>query len=147
MADDGLNLQYTANGGDMDVEIITNIEGPDELEKALIEGSPRAVKKYIRKVEMTAAQVLVDSAKKYAPFEFGTLEDDIHRQTVMGDGVMIVRVGPSKETFWGLIQEFGSPEANVPALHWLEDLAKARQDEVLETYIEAVNEGLEEMKK
>jgi len=57
------------------------------------------------------------------------------------------KTGPFQDTFWGLIQEFGAPEANVPALHWAENAAKEHQDEVLAVYYEALTEGIKDMKK
>jgi len=131
----------------MDIKVVTNIEGLDELEEAFTAGSKRAVKKFLRRIEMRAAKILVDSAEDFAPKETGALAGDIHRQTVRGDGSLTVRVGPSRETFYGLIQEFGAPEANVPALHWLEDSARAVQDEVLEKFYTGLTEGLNDMKK
>ena len=99
---------------DIDIEMVTDIEGLDELEEAFTEGNKRCVKKFLRHVEFQAASVLVESAKEYAPYETGQLEGDIHRQTVQSDGALTVRVGPSAETYWGMFQEFGAPEANVP---------------------------------
>lgn len=131
---------------DVDIEIVTNIEGLDELEEAFTEGSKRCVKKFLRKVEMQAAKPLVESAKQFAPYDTGKLEMDIHRESVVSDGVLTVRVGPGKEAFYGQFQEFGAPEANIPALHWLENSARAVQDEVLEAYTDALQEGLEDMK-
>jgi hypothetical protein len=58
-----------------------------------------------------------------------------------------VRVGPSQDTFYGLIQEFGSPTENIPAQHWLEMAARSVQDEVLEEFVTGLNDGLEDMKK
>jgi HK97 gp10 family phage protein len=132
---------------DVDIEIVTNIEGLDELEEAFTTGNKRAVKKFLRRVEMKAANVLVKSAEEYAPYETGQLEGDIHRQTVQGDGSLTVRVGPGSQSYYGIFQEFGAPEANVPALHWLEDSAKAVKDQVLEEFYNGLNEGLEDMKK
>lgn len=132
---------------DIGITIVTEIEGLDELEEAFTNGSKRAVKKFLRRVEMKAAKVLVKSAENAAPKETGRLMDDIHRQTKQGDGSLTVRVGPSQDTFYGLIQEFGSPEANVPALHWLENSARAVQDKVLEEYNAALSDGLKDMKK
>jgi HK97 gp10 family phage protein len=132
---------------DMEIEIVTNIEGLDELEEAFLEGSKRAVKKFLRHVEMKAAKILVDSAERNAPRESGDLSEDIHRQTKQSDGALTVRVGPSRETFYGLIQEFGSLEANIPAQHWLENSARAVQDEVLEEFYSGLTEGLNDMKK
>ena len=63
----------------------------------------------------------------------------------MSDGAITLRIGPGPETFYGLIQELG--DAHVPALHWLENAARSAQDEVLEKYYDALNEGLEDMKK
>lgn len=132
---------------DVDIEIVTEITGLDELEEALTSGSKRAVKKFLRMVEMKAAKPLVESAKEFAPYDTGHLEADIHRESVMSEGALTVRVGPGKDTFYGQFQEFGAPEANVPALHWLENSARAVQDEVLQEYTDALTEGLEDMKK
>jgi len=136
---------------DLDIEIVTEIEGLDELEEAFTQGSKRAVKKFLRGVEMKAAKVLVDSARATTPPEerTGTLASDIHRQTVSDTsaGALTVRVGPGQQAWYGLVQEIGAPSENIPALHWLENSARAVQDQVLERYIEAVNEGLEDMKR
>jgi HK97 gp10 family phage protein len=137
----------TSASGGLDLEMVVEIEGLDELEEAFTEGSKRAVRKFLRSVEMKAAKVLKDHLSEEAPYRTGELSEDIHTQTVMGDGTMTVRVGPSKETFYGVFQEFGAPEANVPAQHWMENTAREHQDEVLEEYMNAVSEGLQEMKK
>jgi HK97 gp10 family phage protein len=130
---------------DLDLEIVTNIEGLDELEEAFTNGAKRAVKKFLRHVEMQAAKPIIEAAKQTAPRLTGALQDDLHRQAVVSDGQLTLRIGPSRETFYGLIQELG--DAHVPALHWLENAARSVQDEVLEEYYEALNEGLEDMKK
>jgi len=132
---------------DLDIEIVANIEGLDELEEAFTGGSRRAIVKFLRKVEMKAAKVLVKSAEQYAPYRTGDLEADIcvQSKTNAGEGTLTVRVGPSQQTFYGLIQEVG--DATVPATHWLENSARAVQDEVLEVYCEACTDGLEAMKK
>lgn len=54
---------------DIEIEVVTGIEGLDELERDFLEGSKRAVKKFLRHVEREAAQVLVDSAKDTAPYD------------------------------------------------------------------------------
>jgi HK97 gp10 family phage protein len=132
---------------DIDIQVVTDLEGLDELEESFTSGSKRSVKKFLRRVEMKAANVLVESAREYAPYETGRLEEDIGRQSIQSEGALTVRVGPSKDAFYGLFQEFGAPEVNVPALHWLENSARAVQDEVLEEFYEGLREGLEDMKK
>jgi HK97 gp10 family phage protein len=133
---------------DIDIEVVTNIEGLDELEADLIEGGPRAAKKFLRRVEFRAANILKTAAEEAAPYRTGELEGDIHRQTVTDttDGTLTVRVGPSKAAWYGLVQEVGAPEENIPALHWLENSARGVQNEVLEEYMNAVTEALEGMK-
>ena len=131
---------------EMDIEIVTNIEGLDELEEAFTEGAKRTVKSFLRGVEFRAAKLLVDSAKAFAPYRTGTLDNEIHRQTVVSDGAITVRVGPSEEASYGMFQEFGAPEAHVPALHWLENSAREVQDEVLDKYYEELGIALEDMK-
>lgn len=132
---------------DIDIQIVTNIEGLDELEEAFTEGSQRAVRKFLRRVETRAAKVLKDALSEEAPYDTGDLSEDIHTQTVQGDGALTVRVGPSKDTFYGMFQEFGAPEANVPAQHWMEQTAKEHQDEVLQEYMDGLSEGLQDMKR
>ena len=147
MADSEAAAAGMQSAGKLDLEMVVDIQGLDELEEAFTEGSVRAVKKFLRQVEMKAAKVLKDALSEEAPYRTGALSEDIHTQTVMSDGAMTVRVGPSKETFYGMFQEFGAPEAHVPAQHWMELTAKEHQDEVLDRYMEALNEGLEDMKK
>lgn len=130
---------------DLDIQIVTNIEGLDELEEAFTSGSKRAVKKFLRKVEMQAAKPLVRSLEETAPYNTGNLEGSIGRQSVVSEDALTVRVGPSSSAFYGMFQEFGTE--HVPALHWMENGARAVQDEVLQEYYEALKEGLEDMKK
>jgi HK97 gp10 family phage protein len=129
---------------DLDIEIVTNIEGLDELEEAFTNGAKRAVKKFLRHVEMQAAKPIIEEAKQTAPYLTGALEMDIRRQSVESDGALTLRIGPSQKTFYGLIQEMG--DAHVPALHWLENAARAVQDDVLQEFYNALTEGLEDMK-
>lgn len=130
---------------DLDLEIVTDIEGLDELEEALTNGSKRAVKKFLRHVEMEASKPIVEAAKQTAPRLTGALEMDIYRESKVSEGALTLRIGPSPKTFYGLIQEMG--DAHVPALHWLENAARSVQNEVLEKYYEALTEGLKDMKK
>ncbi len=130
---------------DLDLEIVTEIEGLDELEEAFTNGSKRAVKKFLRHVEMEASKPIVEAAKQTAPRLTGALQMDIHRESKVSDGALTLRIGPSRETFYGLIQEMG--DAHVPALHWLENAARSVQDEVLEKYYDALTEGLKDLKK
>jgi hypothetical protein len=132
---------------DIDIQVATGLEGLDEVEEAFTSGSKRAVKKFLRRVEMKAAKILVKSAEEFAPYESGNLESDIGRQSVQSEGALTVRVGPNSRAFYGLFQELGAPEAHVLALHWLEESAKAVQDKVLEEFYTGLREGLEEMKK
>lgn len=129
---------------DVDIQVVTNIEGLDELEEAFTTGSKRAVKKFLRKVEMKAAKPLVESAKQYAPYDTGNLEMEIHRESVTSDGALTVRIGPSSRAFYGAFDEFGTEHQ--AATHWLENSARAVQDEVLQEYYDALSEGLEDMK-
>lgn len=132
---------------DLDIQIVTDIEGLDELEEAFIAGSRRAVRKFLSRVEKNAAKILKDALSEEAPYDTGDLSEDIHMQTVISDGALTVRVGPSKDTFYGMFQEFGAPEANVPAQHWMELAAKEHQEEVLQAFMDGITSGLEDMKK
>lgn len=126
--------------------IVMKLEGFEELAEALDAGSKRAVKKFLARVEKKAAKVLKDALSEEAPYDQGDLADDIHITTTTEDGALLCRVGPSKQTFYGMFQEFGAPEANVPAQHWMENTAKEHEDEVAEAYMDALNAGIEDMK-
>ena len=130
---------------DVYIEIVTNLDGLDVVEAVLNEGSARAARKFLRKVDMKAAKVLQDAAKAAAPVHSEALELNIGRQTINSPDAVTVRVGPRKNVFWGGMQEWGAPEAHVPALHWLEFAAIGVQDAVLEEFYNALQEGLEDM--
>ena len=132
---------------DINIQMVTEIDGLAELEEALTSGSKRAAQKFLTRAEKKAARVLKDALSQEAPYDTGALSEDIHIQSVRSEGALTVRVGPSKETFYGMFQEFGAPEANVPAQHWMEDTAKEHQDEVLQEFMDALTEGLQDMKK
>jgi HK97 gp10 family phage protein len=133
---------------DIDIEIVTLGEGWEELDADFKEGSKRAVRKFLRRAEMQATKPIVAAAKQSAPYLTGKLEGDIHRESILDpvQGTLTTRVGPGKDTFYGMFQEFGAPEANVPALHWLEDAARSVQEQVLQEFEKALTEGLEDMK-
>jgi HK97 gp10 family phage protein len=132
---------------DIGIDIRTDVQGLEELEEAFTDGSKRAIVKFLRKVEKGAAKVLKDALSADAPYKEGFLSDDIHIMSIVGDGLLTVRVGPGKEGFYGIFQEFGAPEANVPAQHWMELTAKEHQEEVLQQYMDGCTEGLQDMKK
>ncbi len=56
---------------DVDIEIVTEIEGLDELEEAFTEGGKRTIKKFLRRVELKAAKVLKDALSEEAPYDTG----------------------------------------------------------------------------
>lgn len=130
----------------MSIEVFTEIEGLDELEDALVNGAPRMAKKFLGRVHKKAGEILVESASEKAPYQEGDLAGEIYANTTTNKDGMYTRVGPTKQVFWGLIQEIGSAEANVPALHWLEHSAEEVQDQVLDVYVQAIDDGLNEMK-
>ena len=151
MADEGLSLSYEAQGGALDLEMVTNIEGLDELEEAFTEGSKRAVKKFLTRVEKRAAKVLQNALERETPpsIRTGNLEDNIEIQVLKdtSGGALTVKVGPNRDAFYGWIQEIGAPSENIPALHWAENAARGCQDEVLEEYMDGLSDGLEDMKR
>lgn len=131
----------------MDAQIITNVEGLAELEEAFTEGSKRAIFRFLMGVELKAADILVAAAKQNAPYEDGDLESSIGKQVTKAGGAVGVRVGPTKAGWYGLVQEFGAPEINQPAQHWLEEAAKGVADEVWDAFYNGLTKGLEDMKR
>lgn len=130
-----------------DPKIVTvHVEGLAELEESLLAGGPRVAKTFLRRVQLKVGRPLKVHLSEEAPYESGALSEDIHMMTITTDGAMTLRIGPSKRTFWGMIQEFGAAEANVPAQHWAELTAVRYQDETLENYFKALEESLKEIK-
>lgn len=131
----------------MSATVVVNIEGLDELERDFTEGSKRTVRKFLQRVEKRAAKILKTALSEEAPYDTGKLSEEIHIQTVSdtSNGALTVRVGPSKDAFYGMFQEFGT--IHVPAQHWMEETAKEHEDEVLQEYMDAVTDGLQQMKK
>jgi len=130
---------------DINIELVTNLDGLDVLEAVLNEGSPRAAKKYLRRAEMKGTKILVDALETAAPVESGKLETEIGRQTVLTEDALTVRVGPSQNAFYGGMQEWGAPEAGVAATHWAERAARGVESRVLEEFYTALQEGLDSM--
>jgi HK97 gp10 family phage protein len=132
---------------DLDIEIVTEIAGLDELEEAFTDGAKRAVKKFLRHAEMEASKPIVEAAKANAPYLTGDLEHGIHRESVLdsSSGTLTLRIGPGPEVYYGLMDELGS--VHQEGTHWMEQAAISVKDEVLEKFYEALDEGLKDMKK
>jgi HK97 gp10 family phage protein len=130
-----------------DIEVVTNITGLDELETTLNEGGKQAAVKFLRKVEKTAARIFQTAAEGTAPYDTGNLAENIGiGSSLLGD-TLTVRVGPRPAAFYGLFQEFGAPEAHVPAQHWLSRAFDETKDEALNEVVNTATETLNDLAK
>jgi len=128
-----------------DIEIITNLEGLDELEKTLTSGSKGAVKRFLRAGEKKAARVIQAAAIDNAPELTGVLKENIKVSSSVSGDTLNVRVGPSPEAFYGIFQEFGTEFQ--PGQHWLSISFDESKDEALGVFLSEATDSLQEMAK
>lgn len=87
----------------------TRIEGAAELDKVL-QRLPTIVSRSVGRGALQAgARPIREAAKQKAPRDEGDLSRNIVARTVRrGRDEILVRIGPTKEAFQGLFQEFGT---------------------------------------
>lgn len=98
--------------------------------------SVRTAKRYLLNVAKPAAEVVIEAMEATAPVETGRLEGQIDYQSKFsggGDGTTLtVKIGPSRSTFYGMFQEFGTFDQ--PAQHWMARAWAACQDKCLSVF-------------
>jgi HK97 gp10 family phage protein len=124
------------------------ITGLKELSEMLTQIAPKAAKSYMVKVQKPAAQVIIDAFEASAPYsdqphQHWALRDSIVKQSKWGTGdsggeSLITTVGPNKHVPWGMWQEFGT--SHIAGKHWMGTAWSGCQDEVLNVYMEGINE-------
>lgn len=112
------------------------IEGLADLSNVLTTLVPAAAKRYLSRAGDAAASVVVEALEESAPTEIGILEESVVSQKKWGteddQTTMDIDIGPTKQAYWGMFQEFGTQEvtgtdkdgkpfhhAAQPAQHWI----------------------------
>lgn len=114
-----------------------HIDGLAELSKLLTQETTRAAKRYLERVAIPAAQVVLDAAHSTVPVAAGVLEAALMMQkdrwaTGDGESTLIMEIGPQKNYFWGSISEFGS--VHQAPTHWLQRAWESSKDECLAVF-------------
>lgn len=90
------------------------IEGLAELSDRLENMPRRAAKRYINKIVDPGIELLEQALKDTAPAQIGILEESIvHKKSFEDSGgstILTVDIGPTRQAFWGIFQEFGTQE-------------------------------------
>lgn len=111
------------------------IDGLSELSQMLTQESVRTAKRYLLNVAKPAAAIVVAALEESAPEETGRLEGGIDFQSRFsgGDGTTLtIKIGPARNTFWGMFQEFGTHDQ--PAQHWMAGAWERCQDKCLSVF-------------
>ena len=121
------------------------LEGARETERAL-RRLPRQVQ---GRIEMNAlrqgAKPIREAAQDRAPKDTGELEEEIIVRGRRRQGETVVRIGPSKKAFQGMLQEFGTEHH--PAQPWLRPAFDEKVAEALDRIGEFLGRGIERAAK
>jgi HK97 gp10 family phage protein len=127
-----------------DIEIVTDIQGLDELEATLTEGSRKAALKFLRNAEKKAARPVLDAQRMTVPIDYGDLLEALKISSSTRGDTLTVRVGPDKsQNYIGRFTEFGTIDQ--PAQHWMSRAFDASKESALDAFIEVATDSLEEM--
>lgn len=126
------------------------IDGLKELSDKLASMPATAAKRYLSRAGEAATEVVVEALQESAPVGIGILEKSITSQKKWLDGAettMDISVGPSKQVFWGMFQEFGTQEVSgvdkngkkfhhtaQPAQHWMSRGWESCKDKALDAF-------------
>ena len=108
------------------------IGGLSDLNDMLKNQSVRTAKRWLLQCAEPAAHVVEQSMQATAPAATHKLENEITHASRFSDTGLTVRIGPSKDTFYGTFQEFGTRWQG--ALHWMARAWEACQDRCLSVF-------------
>jgi HK97 gp10 family phage protein len=92
------------------------IEGLAELSEMLTNIAPSTAKRYMRKAVGAGADIVQEELKDSAPTGIGILEESIVQKASFDDNddegttTLEIDIGPTKQAYWGMFQEFGTQE-------------------------------------
>lgn len=111
------------------------IDGLSELSDRLKLESARTAKRYLLNCAKPAAQVVIEAMQATVPEETMRLEEGLTYQTRFENGeqtTLRVMIGPARNTFWGMFQEFGTYAQ--AGRHWMARAFASCQDKVLSVF-------------
>lgn len=127
------------------------IDGLAELSEILTTKTAAAAKRYLKRAGDAGAEVFKTAAEESAPTGIGILEELIVTKThwESGDGTteLTIDIGPAKQAYWGMFQEFGTQEvegtdkngkrfvhAAQPAQRWLTQAFEGSKEQALSAF-------------
>lgn len=114
------------------------IEGLAELSTLLTKLPAAAARRYLSKVAIPAAEVVLDALAQTVPVDIGILEEGLGWQRKWGtdeesdETSMTILIGPLKPYFYGSFQEWGTFDQ--PAQHWMGRAWDVCQNECLNVF-------------
>jgi HK97 gp10 family phage protein len=128
------------------IDITAKVSGVEELQVALDKKAKQAVRTYIRRAAKDAADIWVKAIEENAPRDTGFLAEHIAVITRFRDSNtrLEMQVGPVKEAFYALFQEFGTKFQE--AQPFMRPAYEEHKEEVLAAFAEAMKVSLEEMR-
>ena|SRR5579863_7471713 len=124
------------------------ITGLKELEQRLRDEPKNVAKRTLRRAAKDAADIWTSAISERAPSHTGFLRTQItmsSKATGGDEGSMQVMVGPSKKAFYGIFQEFGT--RTQPAKPFMRPAFEETKDEVLQKFVEDLNQELNALKE
>jgi HK97 gp10 family phage protein len=136
----------------MSEDVTCTIDGLDELEQKLNELAPAAAKRAVRRSVREGLKVFQTAIEEKAPRDTGHLAESINigTKTTGGDGEdttggILGVVGPAKDAFYALFQEFGTKHQH--AQPFITPAYEENKDVVLQVFRNTLNEELEGLKE
>ena len=118
------------------------LKGLADVSNMLSEVAPKAAKSYISKCAKPATQVVLDAMKETVPVGVGILEELlVSKSHWEQDGAterLVVEIGPTKQAYWGMFQEFGT--SKLEGKHWMGNAFEGCKEEVLEVFMEGIHD-------
>jgi len=123
------------------------IQGLAELSVLLTEQTPAAAKRYLGRCADRAAEPLLAAMAGTVPRGIGILEESFTtKKSFANDGdqtTLVLEVGPTKQAFWGSMQEFGT--STEPAQHWFGRAFESSKDEILDVFVEEAQNLIQDL--
>lgn len=120
------------------------VEGAKELRRALKKAELDVERAALKEAHREAAEIVAKRATQVVPEVSGTLKGSIRASGTQTKG--IVRAGRKSVPYAGVIH-FGWPRRNISPQPYLYEAADDRVNEVLETYLERVDQILDNIAK
>lgn len=122
------------------------ITGLDKLTDNLSQGSARAAKNFLRRIERKAAQPILEAQQEHVPVRDGDLLEGLTISSTSDDHSVTTAIGPEKdENFIGRFTEFGTVDQ--PAQHWMDAAFRESAQSALDIMTEELQDALKDMEQ